>query len=48
MSMNEAGGQESEWRADSYPLAVRTRSEWSHKQQKDVETRTIVRFEKLK
>ena len=48
LSMNEADGQELEWRADGYPLAVRTRSEWSHKQQKDVETRTVVRFERLK
>ena len=48
MSMNEADGQEFEWRADGYPVAVRTISEWSHKQQKDVETRTVVRFERLK
>jgi hypothetical protein len=48
ISMNEAGGQEIEWRAPGFPLPVRTRSEWSHKQQKDVETGTIIRFERLK
>jgi hypothetical protein len=48
MSMNEAGGQDFEWRTPGYPLAVRTRSEWSHKQQRDVEIRTIIRFERLK
>ncbi len=43
-SMNEAGGADVEWRALGFPIAVKTRSEWAHKQQQEIETRTVVRF----
>jgi hypothetical protein len=47
-TMNEAGGEDVEWRATGFPVAVRTRSLWAHKQQVDIETRTVVRFERVK
>ena len=47
-TMNEASGEEQEWRAAAYPLPVKTRSHWTHKQQEDTETRTVVRFERAK
>jgi hypothetical protein len=43
-SMNDAGGEDVEWRAMGFPIAIKTYSKWSHKQQEDIETRTVVRF----
>jgi hypothetical protein len=43
-SMNDAGGENVEWRAVGFPVAIRTYSKWGHKQQEDIETRTVVRF----
>ncbi len=43
-SMNDAGGEDVEWRAVRFPIAIRTYSKWSHKQNEDIETRTVVRF----
>ena len=45
-SMNEADGRELEWRAADYPCPVKTTSKWSHKEQEDTETRTVIRFER--
>jgi hypothetical protein len=43
-SMNDAGGENVEWRAVGFPVAIKTYSKWGHKQQEDIETRTVVRF----
>ena len=43
-SMNDARGENVEWRAVGFPIAVKTYSKWAHKQQEDIETRTVVRF----
>jgi hypothetical protein len=47
-SMNEAGGEELEWRVAGFPIAVKTQNRWGHKQQEDTDTRTVVRFERAK
>src|SRR5216684_924377 len=43
-SMNDAGGENVEWRAVGFPIAIKTYSKWAHKQTEDIETRTVVRF----
>lgn len=43
--MNEADGEDNEWRVAGYPLPLKSRNRSSHKQQEETETRTVVRFE---
>ncbi|HVY62319.1 MAG TPA: hypothetical protein VHF22_11735 [Planctomycetota bacterium] len=44
----EMGGVRETWRARGYPLPVKSREEFGHKQQVDVETRTLIRLERPK
>jgi hypothetical protein len=43
--MNEAGGEDNEWRVAGYPLPLKSQNRSIHKQQEDTETRTLIRFE---
>ncbi|MGC1449570.1 MAG: hypothetical protein WA830_05975 [Candidatus Sulfotelmatobacter sp.] len=43
--MNEAGGEDDEWRVAGYPIPLKSQNRWMHKEQEDSETRTVVRFE---